>query len=141
MTEAAQELYSAAHFLGDHPCSSAYRPFRGVERRLHRARRIWQKTPTLLVIAPATAAAIARLALGLADDLMGLVALSTCCPDRIAPAMEERMLHHPATQAHLLHLAERGVTIVDPAHGRLASGAFGEGRMASPESVIAAVKR
>src|SRR5829696_6817357 len=58
----------------------------------------------LLIIAPATAAAIARLALGLADDLLGLI--------------------------------ERGVTIVDPEHGRLASGAIGEGRMASPESVV-----
>src|SRR5215203_4500226 len=48
------------------------------------------------------------------------------------------MLHHPATAAHLATLAERGVTIVDPAYGRLASGSVGEGRMASPESVVAA---
>src|SRR5215217_2290191 len=80
----------------------------------------------LLIIAPATAAAIARLALGLADDLLGLIALSTAAPVVLAPAMEERMLHHPATRGHLSTLAERGVTIVDPEHGRLASGVTGE---------------
>ena len=92
----------------------------------------------LLVVAPATAAAIARLALGLADDLLGLIALSTAAPIVVAPAMEERMLHHPATQGHLATLIERGVRIVDPEYGRLASGAIGEGRMASPESVVTA---
>jgi phosphopantothenoylcysteine decarboxylase / phosphopantothenate---cysteine ligase len=94
----------------------------------------------LVVIAPATAAAIARLALGLADDLIGLIALSTSAPIVVAPAMEERMLHHPATQGYLRMLAERGVRIVDPTHGRLASGALGEGRMASPELVVATVR-
>jgi phosphopantothenoylcysteine decarboxylase/phosphopantothenate--cysteine ligase len=54
--------------------------------------------------------------------------------------MEERMLLHPATQGHLATLIERGASIVDPEHGRLASGAIGEGRMASPESVVAAAK-
>jgi phosphopantothenoylcysteine decarboxylase / phosphopantothenate---cysteine ligase len=94
----------------------------------------------LLVVAPATAAAIARLALGLADDLIGLIALSTLAPIVVAPAMEEGMFHHPATQGHLMTLSERGVRIVEPAHGRLASGAVGEGRMASPESVVATVR-
>jgi phosphopantothenoylcysteine decarboxylase / phosphopantothenate---cysteine ligase len=98
------------------------------------------KNADVLVIAPATAAAIARLALGLADDLIALVALATSAPIVVAPAMEESMLHHPATQAHLLTLTERGVRIVDPAHGRLASGAIGEGRMASPESIVAVVR-
>jgi phosphopantothenoylcysteine decarboxylase / phosphopantothenate---cysteine ligase len=94
----------------------------------------------LVIIAPATAAAIARLALGLADDLLALIALSTAAPIVLAPAMEERMLVHPATQGHLATLVERGVSILDPEHGRLASGAIGEGRMASPESVVAAAK-
>lgn len=93
----------------------------------------------LLVVAPATAVVIARLAVGLADDLIGLIALSTPAPIVVAPAMEEGMLHHPATQGHLMTLTERGVMIVEPAHGRLASGAVGEGRMASPESVVATV--
>ncbi len=94
----------------------------------------------LLVVAPATAAAIARLALGLADDLLGLIALSTAAPIILAPAMEERMLHHPATQRHLATLTERGVRTVDPEYGALASGAVGEGRMASPESVVATAR-
>ncbi|MCD6057588.1 MAG: phosphopantothenoylcysteine decarboxylase/phosphopantothenate/cysteine ligase, partial [Thermomicrobiales bacterium] len=91
----------------------------------------------LLVVAPATAAAVARFALGLADDLLGLVALSTAAPVILAPAMEERMLHHPATRQHLATLADRGVRIVDPEYGTLASGAVGEGRMASPETLVA----
>jgi phosphopantothenoylcysteine decarboxylase / phosphopantothenate---cysteine ligase len=92
----------------------------------------------LLIIAPATAAAIARLALGLSDDLIGLIALSTAAPIVVAPAMEEGMLRHPATQEHLLLLRKRGVRIVQATHGRLASGAFGEGRMADPDSIVAA---
>src|SRR3954469_9643891 len=94
----------------------------------------------LLVVAPATAAVIARLALGLADDLVGLIALSTHAPIVVAPAMEEGMLHHPATQGHLMTLTARGVRIVEPTYGRLASGAVGEGRMASPEAVVATVR-
>jgi phosphopantothenoylcysteine decarboxylase/phosphopantothenate--cysteine ligase len=92
----------------------------------------------IFIIAPATAAAVARLALGLADDLISLIALSTAAPIVMAPAMEERMLRHPATEGHLQTLADRGVKVVAPTHGRLASGAIGEGRMASPESVVAA---
>jgi len=98
------------------------------------------RSADLLIVAPATAAAIARLALGLADDLLGLIALSTAAPIILAPAMEERMLRHPATLGHLATLIERGVRIVDPEYGRLASGAIGEGRMASPESVVAAAR-
>ena len=94
----------------------------------------------LLLVAPATAASIARLALGLADDMLGLIALSTAAPIVLAPAMEEGMLHHPSTQEHLTTLRQRGVRIVDPAYGRLASGAVGKGRMASPESIVAAAK-
>jgi phosphopantothenoylcysteine decarboxylase / phosphopantothenate---cysteine ligase len=93
-----------------------------------------------LIVAPATAATIARLALGLTDDLLGLIALSTAAPVILAPAMEERMLQHPATQRHLATLTERGVRIVDPEYGTLASGATGEGRMASPESVVATAR-
>jgi phosphopantothenoylcysteine decarboxylase / phosphopantothenate---cysteine ligase len=98
------------------------------------------KNGHVFIIAPATAAVIARIALGLADDLIGLIALSTSAPIVVAPAMEESMLHHPATRGHLLTLTERDVRIVAPTHGRLASGAIGEGRMASPESIVAAVR-
>ncbi len=98
------------------------------------------RTADLLIIAPATAAAIARLALGLADDLLGLIALSTAAPIIVAPAMEEQMLHHPATRGHLATLTERDVRLVNPEYGRLASGVMGEGRMANPESVVATAR-
>jgi phosphopantothenoylcysteine decarboxylase / phosphopantothenate---cysteine ligase len=90
----------------------------------------------LLIVAPATAATIARLALGLADDLLQLVALSTRAPILVAPAMEHHMYLHPATQEHVATLAARGATFVGPERGRLASGAEGEGRLASPESIV-----
>jgi phosphopantothenoylcysteine decarboxylase/phosphopantothenate--cysteine ligase len=93
----------------------------------------------LLLVAPATAAALARLALGLADDLLGLVALSTSAPLVLAPAMEHHMWHHPATQQHMHTLRFRGATVVPPEPGRLASGASGDGRLAAPETILQAV--
>jgi phosphopantothenoylcysteine decarboxylase/phosphopantothenate--cysteine ligase len=95
----------------------------------------------LFVVAPATANTIAKLALGLADDLLGLVALSTHAPLLLAPAMENGMFHHPSTQAHLATLKQRGATIVGPEPGWLASGAFGDGRMSDPEALVDAVRR
>jgi phosphopantothenoylcysteine decarboxylase / phosphopantothenate---cysteine ligase len=97
------------------------------------------KDADIVVVAPATAATIARLALGLSDDLIGLVVLATAAPVLVAPAMEERMLAHPATQDHLNTLASRGVKIVGPELGRLASGAIGAGRMAEPDTIVDAV--
>jgi phosphopantothenoylcysteine decarboxylase/phosphopantothenate--cysteine ligase len=90
----------------------------------------------LLLVAPASANAIARLALGLADDLLGMVALSTRAPLLVAPAMEHGMFHHSATQAHLATLRQRGATVVGPETGRLASGAEGDGRLASAEAIV-----
>ena len=92
----------------------------------------------LIIVAPATAASIARLALGLADDLLGLIALSTQAPIIVAPAMEDRMYSHPSNRDHLATLTERGVIVVGPDSGRLASGATGEGRMAAPEVIVEA---
>jgi phosphopantothenoylcysteine decarboxylase / phosphopantothenate---cysteine ligase len=96
------------------------------------------RSADLFIVAPATAASIARLALGLADDLLGLIALSTEAPVIVAPAMEDRMFNHPSIRDHLLTLTERGVIVVGPDHGRLASGAIGEGRMAAPETIVEA---
>ena len=93
----------------------------------------------LLLVAPATAAALARLALGLADDLLGLVALSTTAPLLAAPAMEHHMWHHPATQQHVRNLQSRGATILPPESGRLGSGASGDGRLAPTETILQAV--
>lgn len=89
----------------------------------------------LLVIAPATANTIGKLANGLADNLLTAIALATPAPILIAPAMESDMWNHPATQANLEKLRQWGVTIVGPAEGRLASGAVGAGRLVEPHEI------
>lgn len=95
----------------------------------------------LLVIAPLTAHTLARLAHGLADDLLTATALACPAPLLLAPAMEEHMWQHPATQANLATLRARGAQQVGPGHGHLASGASGIGRMAEPEEILAAIQR
>ncbi|MSQ23263.1 MAG: bifunctional phosphopantothenoylcysteine decarboxylase/phosphopantothenate--cysteine ligase CoaBC [Chloroflexi bacterium] len=90
----------------------------------------------VLVVAPATAHTIAKLALGLADDPVSATALSTRAPGLLAPAMETGMWQNPATQAHIQTLRDRGWLVADPVSGHLASGATGEGRMAEPEQVV-----
>lgn len=93
----------------------------------------------LQVAVPASANLIAKLALGLADDAVTTTALACLAPLVIVPAMETAMWEHPATQAHLATLVERGAVVVGPATGRLASGHEGSGRMAAPAEVVAAV--
>ena len=95
----------------------------------------------LLVIAPATANTIAKLALGLADNLLTVTALAARCPLMVAPAMDGGMFEHPTTQAHLATLAEREeVMIVGPVTGRMASGLGGMGRMVEPETLLGACR-
>ena len=94
----------------------------------------------LLIVAPASANTITRLALGMADDLLGAVALSTRAPILLAPAMEHHMVHHPATRGNLDTLVARGATLVGPASGRLASGETGDGRLAAIPDIIAAAR-
>ncbi len=93
----------------------------------------------VLAIVPATANTIAKLALGLADDLLSNVALATRAPLVVAPAMNSAMLAHPATQAHLATLRARGVTIVEPESGFLAEREHGPGRLAGEEALLAAI--
>ena len=95
----------------------------------------------LLVIAPATAHTIARLAHGLADDLLTTLALATTSPLLIVPAMEHHMYYHPATQANLRLLEQRGATILPPEEGHLASGAVGMGRFPGTPTILAAIHR
>ena len=90
----------------------------------------------LLAVVPATATTLARLAHGLADDLLGCVALATTAPVLAAPAMESHMWAHPATQANVATLQERGVHFVGPGAGRLASGQIGPGRLAPPDEIL-----
>ncbi len=94
----------------------------------------------VVVIAPATAHTIARLAGGLADDLIGTTVLASHAPLVIAPAMETHMWANPATQENVETLRDRGATIVEPESGELASGASGEGRLASLEAIGAAIE-
>lgn len=95
----------------------------------------------LLVVAPATANTLARMALGVSDDLLCAVYLSTRAPVLLVPAMETGMYLHPATQEHLETLGKRGATIMQPGEGRLASGAVGVGRMPEVPEILAAARR
>jgi phosphopantothenoylcysteine decarboxylase/phosphopantothenate--cysteine ligase len=94
----------------------------------------------VVVIAPATAHTLARLALGLGDDLLTTTVLATRAPLVLAPAMETNMLLHPATQGHLATLRERGGLIVEPGHGHLASGVVGPGRLAEPDAILDVIR-
>ena len=92
----------------------------------------------LMIVAPATANAIARAALGFADDLLSATLLMVDCPVLIAPAMHSEMWEHPATQTHVQTLLERRVEIVGPASGPLMSGDEGAGRLVEPSQLVAA---
>ena len=94
----------------------------------------------LLVIAPASANTIAKLANGIADNLLTVTALAAACPVVIAPAMDAGMFSHPATQKNVEILKSRGATIIGPAEGHLASGLVGQGRMLEPADIISQIR-
>lgn len=94
----------------------------------------------VVVIAPATANTIAKLAAGLADEMLCLTVLSTKAPIILAPAMDSDMYENPATQENLSKLKARGFHIFGPAYGRLASGRIGWGRMEEPERIIGFIR-
>jgi phosphopantothenoylcysteine decarboxylase/phosphopantothenate--cysteine ligase len=95
----------------------------------------------LLVVAPATADLLARMAGGLADDLAATVLLATDKPVLVAPAMNVRMWTHAATAANVETLKRRGIHFVGPNEGAMACNEFGPGRMSEPEEIVAAVER
>jgi phosphopantothenoylcysteine decarboxylase / phosphopantothenate---cysteine ligase len=95
------------------------------------------ETADLFLIAPATAHTMAKLAHGLADNLLTVTALAARCPLLVAPAMDGGMYEHPATQANVATLKERGVTFAGPSTGRMASGLSGLGRMLEPAALLA----
>lgn len=95
----------------------------------------------LLVLAPATANTLAKYAHGIADNLLTGILLATTAPVLAAPAMNDRMLAHPATLANLACLRARGVHLLEPEEGRLACGTTGRGRMPEPETILAEVRR
>lgn len=93
-----------------------------------------------IVVAPATAHTISKMALGLSDNLLLTVYLSSRCPVLVAPAMDLDMLQHPATQTNLETLKRYGNLIIDPTYGELASGLVGNGRMAEPEDIVKSIE-
>ncbi len=93
----------------------------------------------LLVVAPASADLLAKMASGQADDLATTALLATDKPILVAPAMNVRMWEHAATQANMALLASRGVRAVGPTEGEMACGEYGFGRLAEPEEIVAAI--
>jgi len=96
---------------------------------------------SVVVIAPATANIIAKLAAGIADDMLTCVVLATKAPVILAPAMNDNMFQNPITQDNLKKLKVRGFTIVSPAYGRLVSGKVGVGRLAEIEEILSVIKK
>ncbi len=94
----------------------------------------------LLVVAPATANSLTKLAQGQSNDLLSVTALAATCPVIVAPAMDGGMFSHPATQANLQTLIERGVTVVGPEEGHLASGLVARGRMTEPAALLGHIR-
>lgn len=92
-----------------------------------------------VIVAPATADFMAKLAHGLADDILSALCLARSCPLWVAPAMNQQMWHHPATQRNVLQLAQDGVILLGPAAGEQACGEVGLGRMLEPEAICAAL--
>ena len=93
-----------------------------------------------VIVAPATANTIASMAHGFARDMLTTLLLATTAPVVVAPAMEHHMWHHPTTRENLRLLEERGVVIVPPESGHLASGAAGDGRLASRETIVGSLR-
>lgn len=95
----------------------------------------------LVVIAPATANMIAKMAHGIADDMLSTTLLATEAPILVAPAMNVHMYAHPAVADNMRVLRERGISFIEPGEGQLACGYVGKGRLAEPEEIMAAIGR
>ena len=93
------------------------------------------------LIAPATANTLAKMAYGIADNLLLTTYLSARCQTVVAPAMDCDMFCHEATQENLAKLRERGVVILESPEGELASGLMGKGRMMEPEQIVEAIDK
>jgi phosphopantothenoylcysteine decarboxylase / phosphopantothenate---cysteine ligase len=94
----------------------------------------------VIVIAPATANQLAKYAMGLADDVLSTMAFTATCPLILAPAMDGGMWNHPAVQANVRLLRQRGATVLEPEEGPLASGRVGKGRLTDEGMIIAAIE-
>ena len=94
------------------------------------------KKADLVIVAPATANIIAKMAYGIADDMLSTTLLACTCPVLVSPAMNTRMYEHPATQANLAVLKDRGVKIIEPSSGHLACGDEGKGKLPEPALLV-----
>jgi phosphopantothenoylcysteine decarboxylase/phosphopantothenate--cysteine ligase len=90
----------------------------------------------LIIVAPATANLIGKMAAGIADDVVSTMMLSAACPILLAPAMNTRMWENPAVQANVRTLCDRGMRSVGPGEGWLACRTIGRGRMAEPDEIL-----
>ncbi|WP_255570124.1 bifunctional phosphopantothenoylcysteine decarboxylase/phosphopantothenate--cysteine ligase CoaBC [Cohnella sp. CFH 77786] len=98
----------------------------------------WADAADLVIVAPATANVIGKMAAGIADDMLSTTLLATTAPIVVAPAMNVHMWEHPAVVDNVLKLASRGVRFVEPGTGQLACGYVGKGRLAEPEEIAEA---
>ncbi len=135
MTPAATEFVTPLTFRSITPGSVIVDMFGGGLEHVELAHRA-----DVVVVAPATATTIARLAHGLAEDMVSLTVLATKAPVLVCPAMDSQMFENPATQANLETLRKRGMTLVGPEIGRLASGRMGLGRLADGETILGAIR-
>ncbi len=94
----------------------------------------------LYLVAPATANALAKMAHGIADDIIATTYISVTCPVIVAPAMNLRMWDHVTVKTNVRLLKERGVTVIEPDDGFLACGDYGKGRLAATETILEAVR-
>lgn len=136
MTESAQQFIgppTLAAITGEHPVVGF---FEEAEVSPHTELGRWADA---MVIAPATAATLSKLATGLSDNALIATALAAQVPVVVAPAMHTEMWNHPATQRNITVLADDGVVLVGPAAGPLAGGDVGVGRMAEPDEILARV--
>ncbi|MCE2391177.1 MAG: bifunctional phosphopantothenoylcysteine decarboxylase/phosphopantothenate--cysteine ligase CoaBC [Proteobacteria bacterium] len=128
----------ALQALSGHPLRSELFSLSEEDRISHIELADWAE---VFAVAPATANLLAKLANGLADDLLTTVALATQAPLVVAPAMNVNMFDHPATQENLERLAKRGARLVGPGTGELACGWTGAGRLVDLEAIVGAIER
>lgn len=139
MTDNAREFVGATTFqaVSGHPVRDSLWDAAAEAAMGHIELARW---PDAIVIAPATANTLAKLAHGMADDLVSTLCLATTSPIFVAPAMNHRMWLHPATQANVETLKARGVTVIGPGTGAQACGETGPGRMAEPHEIADALR-
>lgn len=136
MTEAALAFITptALSVLSEHPTWTPDCFYDGYSQHIE-----WAKRADMIVVAPATAHTIASACMGLANDPLGCLLLAARCPIMMAPAMHDSMWEHPATQANVATLSQRGIFWVGPETGALSCGDVGMGRMADPGHIAFAV--